>query len=90
MEVNVNAAVDAEFIGQVIGEALAHALLCSRCTALLEERSAAKQSTEQKQICPDCQSVINQLIARELERRVRELLQARGLPPNAIQVGHTH
>jgi hypothetical protein len=81
--------VDDEFVGNVIGEALENALLCPRCTQLVEERSAAGKPTERKKICPICQSVIMRLLEGEVEGRLREALRAQGLPER-ILIGHSN
>ena len=79
--------VDAGLVALIVAEAVDLALLCPRCTQLIEQRTAAGQPIHQHEICPDCQSVINQLLQAEAERRLREALKAKGLPPDSIQVG---
>jgi hypothetical protein len=89
-EIRVAIAPDPEFMGHLIEKALQEALLCARCTQLIDERTTARQPIAQEEICATCQSVINQFISAEVERRVHEEMKVRGVPLDAIQIGDRH
>lgn len=82
--------VDPECVGEVVADALEVKLLCDKCTAQVGGKTAAGQVIRQDEICPSCQAVINQLLEVEIERRVHRVMQQRGIPLDAVQIGNKH
>ena len=80
----MNAMFNAEDVGLAIEAAWNEGLLCGTCM----QKIATQDEMSQSDFCPECQAVVISQLMAAVQRRIREELVRRGLPPDSLQIAN--